>query len=82
MTSTKAAVLVLGWIGMVIGTMVFGIVSTFFLGVTIGSLLTAGTLGLAIKWSIEGLLSGTTSNIKQINDAMSDRNTMLSEYDE
>lgn len=73
MTSHRAALIIIGWLTMLAAAILLSATSLFAAGVAVGSVVTAGALLLVVKWSIEGMLSSTATNIESMQDALEEQ---------
>lgn len=70
MVSNRAGTAIIVWAVAILASVALIPVHVFFAGVVVGSLLTAGLLTLVVKWSIEGMLSQSASDIEQMNETL------------
>jgi hypothetical protein len=66
----KAGALITGWILALIVSIVMAPFSTFFGGVVVGSLVSVVTLGLALKWSIRGMIDETIADVEDMQEQL------------
>lgn len=80
--SNKAGAVILAWGALVLLSIVLAPFYTIFAGVVLGAVLTAGTLTLVVKWSIEDMFTETTGNIEQMNEALSNADPITEPEDD
>jgi len=68
MTSRKAGAGIIAWSLGFIASVILAPFYPIFGGVAAGALLTALTLAFVVKWSLEGLMDDTMSNIEQMQE--------------
>lgn len=66
----KAPAAIIAWAALVVGSAVLAVFEPIFIGVTIGSIMSAMLLLLAVKWSMEDLVSDQMSSINHMEDML------------
>lgn len=68
----KAPAAIILWALLVVGSAVLSVVSPIFAGVAVGAVVSAILLLLAVKWSIEDLVTNQMNSIDQMEEALGD----------
>jgi len=68
MSQHKAGAIVIGWIVGFVASIALAPFYTIFAGVAAGALLTAVVFGLAIRWSMRGMVDDVTEEIETVQE--------------
>lgn len=81
MTSVKAGLAVLIWTTVFLVSLILATTHVFFVGFVAGSIVTALSLALTVKWSIEGLLSDTFEGVEEMQEQLEEQRPDLYDTD-